>query len=207
MTQIAEGRPEDFWAKLEKNWKIDLVFLVSVLALIAYFTQACYMRKAMRVDQRAWVSVPFPSSFPSNGTALQASTLIIDSGKTPAKGVQGDVIATVLKSDDKPVIGDFSIGHPHEKLRAPGVIFPSAPIPITFPLGTYEAFDKRIIPADETLRKDINEGRRFVLFFGRITYFDVFGVDHYTQFCTGSGMSSDTLKECLDYNAVDSNDE
>jgi hypothetical protein len=42
-----------------------------------------------------------------------------------------------------------------------------------------------------------------------LTYSDVFGVEHFTQFCTGSGMgiSSDVLKDCLKYNDVDSNEE
>jgi hypothetical protein len=191
------------------NWIGWLGVSIAALALVTSFTQACYTRKAMRVDQRAWVSVPFPNTFPSNGTELHAITQIIDSGKTPAKAVQGDVIATVFSKDDNLTIGDFSIGHPHERFRAPGVIFPNIPMPITIAVGTYEAFGKKIVPADESLRKDIAEGRRFILFFGRLTYSDVFGVEHFTQFCTGSGMgiSSDVLRDCLKYNDVDSNEE
>jgi len=201
----AEKNPHSFL----KDWRLDVTAFISIIALFAYFTQACYTRKAMRVDQRAWVSVPFPNTFPSNGAELQAITQIIDSGKTPAKEVQGDVIATVFKKDDNPTIGDFSIGHSHERFHAPGVVFPNAPIPITIPLGTYEAFGKKIIPADETLRKDIDEGKRFILFFGRLTYSDVFGVEHFMQFCTGSGhgIPSDTLTSCLRYNDLDSIEE
>jgi hypothetical protein len=117
------------------NWIGWLGVSIATLALVTSFTQACYTRKAMRVDQRAWVSVPFPNTFPSNGTELQAITQIIDSGKTPAKAVQGDVIATVFSKDDNPTIGDFSIGHPHERFRAPGVIFPNIPMPITIAVG------------------------------------------------------------------------
>src|ERR1700693_2388968 len=99
---------------LVKDWRVDIAVFISFLALVAYFTQACYMRKAMRVDQRAWISIPFPNSFPLDGTYIPVLTQIINSGKTPAKGLLVDVIATVFNKGDKPTVGDFSIGHPHE---------------------------------------------------------------------------------------------
>jgi hypothetical protein len=195
---------------LLKNWRVDAAIVVSVLALLSYFTQACYMRKALRVDQRAWISIPFPNSFPLNGTSIPVVTQIINSGKTPAKGLLVEVVASVFKKDDRPTIGDFSIGHPHERLHAPGVIFPGNPVPVNISVGTYlpQGGEEATVP-DEVLRQDITGGKRFMLFYGRTTYHDVFGVEHFTQFCTGSGpgISSDVLMDCLSYNEVDSNED
>lgn len=200
-----------------KNLLEDKIFdtaaaalFISILALVAYFWQGCIMRKAMRVDQRAWISIPFPNSFPLNGTSIPVVTQIINSGKTPAKGLLVDVIASVFTKEERPAVGDFSIGHPHERLHAPGVVFPRDPVPVNISAGTYlaEGGEKATVP-DDALRQDIAGGKRFILFFGRATYHDVFGVEHYTQFCTGAsvGISSDTLKDCLSYNDVDTNEE
>jgi len=184
--------------------------LISVLVLLVYFTQACFMRKAMRVDQRAWVSIPFPNSFQLTGASIPVVTQIINSGKTPAKGLLVDVFASVLNKGDKVSVGDFSTGHPHERLHAPGVIFPHDPVPVNISVGTYlpDGGEQLTVP-DETLRQGIASGERFILFYGRATYHDVFEVEHYTQFCTGtgSGIPSDVLKDCLRYNDVDSNEE
>jgi hypothetical protein len=192
-----------------KDWRVDAAILVSVLALLAYFTQACYMRKTMRVDQRAWISIPFPS-FPLNGAFIPVAMQIINSGKTPAKGLVVDVFASVLNKDDKTTVGDFSIGHPHERLHAPGVVFPRDPVPVNISVGTYlpEGGQDATVP-DEALRQDVASGKRYILFYGRATYQDVFEVEHYTQFCTGSGrgIPSNVLRDCLTYNAVDSNEE
>jgi len=51
--------------------------------------------------------------------------------------------------------------------------------------------------------------KRYILFYGLASYRDVFEVEHYTKFCTGTGMgiSSDILKKCLTSNDVDSNEE
>jgi hypothetical protein len=204
MKEIAHNVPAP------QNWIARLTLFISVLVLVAYFVQACYMRRAMRVDQRAWVSIPFPSSFPLNGTTIPVITQIINSGKTPAKGLLVDVFASIFTKDDKPAVGDFSVGHPHERLHAPGVVFPRDPVPVNISVGTYlpEGGERATVP-DDALRQDIANGTRYILFFGRATYSDVFGVEHYTQFCTGSGsgIPSDTLKSCLSYNDVDPNEE
>ena len=85
---------------------------ISVLALVAYFVQASIMREAMRVDQRAWVSVVTPTAFPLNGTSIPVVTQIVNSGKTPARAIEGDVVATVLNRGEEMALGDFTVGHP-----------------------------------------------------------------------------------------------
>jgi len=203
--QTPEGtdkkRPPSTWGEI-----VMAIFVGATVVI--YIVLACLSVKALRVDQRAWVSIPFPKSFPLDGISIPIAIQIVNSGKTPAKGVLVDVFASVVSKDDKPTVGDFSIGHPHERLHAPGVIFPNDPVPVNISVGTYlaEGGEKATVP-DEALRQDIAGGRRFILFFGRATYRDVFGIEHYTQFCTGSGpgIPSETLKHCLNYNDVDSN--
>jgi hypothetical protein len=165
------------------------------------------MRKAMTVDQRAWVSVPFPAGFPLNGNMVSIATQIKNSGKTPARNVQADWIATVLKKGEQPTIGDFSVGHPHEHLYA-GAIFPEAPYPVTPIVKRYGEHAADVIIVDDSLRNDIANGERFIIFYDRITYTDAFGVSHWTQFCTGTGSAiSDNLKKCVTSNDFDPNED
>jgi hypothetical protein len=130
-----------------------------------------------------------------------------NTGKTPARQIEGDVIATVLNKGDDLAL-DFSAGHPHNRLYPVGVLFNGAPIPINIKVINYgqKGPPEAVVP-DDALRQDIANGKRFIVFYGRITYFDVFGTEHWTQFCSGSGDAIlDNLKKCLRYNDVDHNE-
>lgn len=163
------------------------------------------MRQAMRVDQRAWVSIVIPTAFPLNGTYIPIVIQIQNTGKTPATDVEGDYIATILNKGDKPALGDFSVGHPHNRLYS-GAVFPNSPIPMTLTVVGYGPTTAEPIVPDDALRQDIANGNRFIIFYGKITYYDVFGTRHWTQFCTGSGTAIlEKLKECIIYNDVDHN--
>lgn len=163
------------------------------------------MRQSMRVDQRAWVSMVVPTVFPLNGTTIPIMTQIQNTGRTPASAVEGEYIATVLNKGEEPTLGDFSIGHPHNKLYG-GVVFPNSPISTTLAVVRYGPRAAEPILVDDALRQDIANGNRFIIFYGKITYFDVFGVQHWTQFCTGSGTAIlDKLKDCIKYNDVGHN--
>jgi len=163
------------------------------------------MRQAMRVDQRAWVSIVIPPVFPLNGTSIPIVTQIQNTGKTPAADVEADYIATVLKKGEEPALGDFSVGHPHNRFYG-GAVFPNSPIPTTLTFVGYGPATAEPIVPDDALRQDIANGNRFIIFHGRITYHDVFGTQHWTQFCTGSGTAIlEKLKKCVAYNDVDHN--
>jgi hypothetical protein len=104
-------------------------------------------------------------------------------------------------------LGDFSVGHPHNRVYA-GTTFPGSPIPTTITVVHYGPTTAETIVPDDTLRQDIANGNRFVIFYGRISYHDIFGIQHWTQFCTGSGTAIlDNLKQCIRYNDVDPNEE
>jgi hypothetical protein len=182
---------------------------IGVAAVVFYSFVTWWMwrdsHKNFVVDERAWLTVPAPTAFPLNGTFIPALTQIVNSGKTPARAVEIDVIATVLNKGEEPTLGDFSVGHPHNHVYT-GAVFPGAPIPMTAPVVHYgPAMAENIVP-DDALRQDIANGKRYIIFYGRITYYDVFGIQHWTQFCTGSGPALlDSLKKCISYNDVDNN--
>ena len=159
------------------------------------------MHDALTTDQRAWVSVVAPSNFPLDGSSIPASIQIANTGKTPAKNVEGDIIATVLKKSEAPSY-DFTVGHPHNKLHV-GTIFPNAPISTNIPVVRYGPEKAEPIVPTSELRQEIASGESFVIFYGKITYLDVFGKSHWASFCTASGSAIGDLRKCINYNDVD----
>jgi hypothetical protein len=85
-------------------------------------------------------------------------------------------------------LGDFSVGHPHNRVYG-GRAFPGSPIPTTITVVYYGPTTAETIVPDDTLPRDIANGSRFIIFYSRISYYDVFGIQHWTQFCTGSGTA------------------
>jgi hypothetical protein len=186
-------------------WSKILLEVAAVLVLVVYTTFAGLqwesMHDALLIDQRAWVSVVVPNSFPLEGSSIAASIQIANTGKTPAKDVEGDIVATVLEKGEEPSF-DFSTGHPHNKLYA-GAIFPNAPINTTITVVRYASqAPETVVPTPE-LRQQIANGESFIILYGKITYVDVFGASHSTAFCTASGSAMGDLRKCLSYNDVD----
>ena len=129
-----------------------------------------------------------------------------NTGRTPATGVQGEIVATILTKGQRPTFGDYTIGHPHNRLYA-AAVFPNAPVPSTILVAQYGPTSEQYIIPDDSLRKDIANGERFIVFYGEITYSDVFGIQHWTHFCTTTAAAVlDNLKECISYNNVDNNE-
>jgi len=192
--------------KPTRKWATAIGIFISGLALVAYFTQAYYMRQAMRVDQRAWISIPVPNVFPLDGKTIPVNLQITDSGKTPGRITETKFVATVLEKGEKPHIGDFALGHTYNKLYV-GAVFPQSPIPFTFELKKYRDKSQETIAVDDRLRQDVAEGKRYIILFGRIDYTDTFGIPHWYQFCngSGSGIDPDSVHDCIFYNDFDDN--
>jgi hypothetical protein len=196
------------WWRSPEVWTAIGTIMLAVFGIpscVFLYFQLKESHEALIIDQRAWLSVTFPANYPLAGTSIPVETQITNSGKTPARVVAGDVVATVLEKGEEPTIGDFTVSHPHNRLY-PTVVFPGAPIPITLAVVRYGPKAAETIVPDDALRQDIANGKRFIIFYGRIAYYDVFGIQHWTQFCTGSGIAiQDNLKKCIGYNDVDNN--
>jgi hypothetical protein len=186
-----------------KGWIDRATVLVAIAAAAIAGLQWFEMRRTLLVDQRAWVSVVLPPSFPLEGAAIPASFQITNTGKTPAKQIEGDIVATVLKKGEEPSF-DLGTGHPHSRIFV-GAIFPNGPINSTIPISRYGPYSAETIVPTPELRQAIASGESFIIFYGRITYVDVFGIPHWTSFCTVSGSGMGDIKKCVTYNDVDNN--
>jgi len=213
-THISE-RNEDRRAEFRKL----LLELGALVAVIVYagiaFWQGCLMKQSVQVtqenfikEQRAWISVVVPNFFPLDGPTIPVKIQIVDTGKTVAKNVNGDFIATVLNRGEVPGFDQYGEGHPHNKLYAGG-LHPNAapPLDATLTVVRYGPQIPEVIVPTQELREKIASGNSYIIFFGEITYCDVFHVKHWTKFCNGSGkaLEASGVKECIAYNDVDTN--
>lgn len=195
------------WSVAWSVWKKRLGAVTPFVAIVAVLFAALQWyqtRHALFLDQRAWVSVLGTPDFPLEGVFIPASIQIADIGKTPARKIYIDAFASVLKKGEEPSF-DFSKGHPHNRIYA-ATIFPNGPpFKLTIPVVRYgPQAAEAVIPSPE-LRQAIANGESFIVFYGKITYVDIFGRSHWTSFCTGLGSAMGDLKACISYNDVGDN--
>ena len=202
VTERKEDRVTETKKLLIEGFTLAAVVFYAFIAALQWYE----MHKALVIDQRAWINVPFPTTFPLDGPFIPATIQITNTGRTPAKNVEINIVATVLNKGDKPDLSHFGPGRAYNKVIA-GAIFANAPITMTIPVVHYGPFQSENIVPDDTLRQDIANGKRFISLYGRVDYWDVLGVKHWTQFCTGYGPAiSDGLIDCIRYNDVDTNE-
>jgi hypothetical protein len=196
-------RPFAWW---KTRTEFAAYFFAIAYAIITFF-QWKDARLTFQLDQRPWVGVVFPDTFALDGSSIPVVVKIQNTGKTPARAIEGDLVATVWTRGEDTKLGDFSSGRPHNRVYS-GAIFPSDSVQMTISVSNYGAEGQQTIVPDESLRHDIANGKRYIMYFGRITYSDTFNVRHWTQFCTGSTPppSVKDMKDCTSYNDVDHNE-
>jgi hypothetical protein len=151
---------------------------------------------------------------------------IANIGKTAAQQIVGYAIVEVVKMGKEPDIPDHPlvfelpgqpfVRPPNQKPRAgvTGVV-----TSLMYPSEcTDNAIERRrgigkhaaVAPLSEKEFNSLREGKSYLAIYGRVTYLDVFGTNHWTQFCksiradqTQSLPTQSTA--CANYAAVDSN--
>ncbi len=164
--------------------------------LIAFFTAVFIKNQLddMRKDQRPWVRAHMDFAPVQVQNPIISGTMhILNSGKTPAKSVNGSFFVEKVINGNEPTFADTK---PFAKMTS-GAKFPN-------------------IPADSQLTVhlltppelgDLNEGKTFFVIYGTVTYTDFFRTEHWTKFCVTWIMAPGnyTSKKCAEYNDVDDN--
>src|SRR6266704_2329141 len=91
--------------------------VVGLAVLIVYICQLRVMQQQVKLAERAWVGYVLPANFPLEGATTPATLQVTNFGKTPARQVEGDIVATALMKGEE-LNFDFSIGHPHNRFYA-----------------------------------------------------------------------------------------
>jgi hypothetical protein len=173
---------------------------------------------ASRLDQRAWVyAFPKGELSYSDVEPVLVPYMLINSGKTLARNVDGFVRVQILARNTSPTFkyGDEVPGPPSFHFGL-GALFPNAPInlkPLYWISPIYGVIDPNnpdpapLQPGDT---EAINIGKKYIVTHGKFTYEDAFGIQHWVQFCTathGNRFTGKGVKECAEYNNADKTQE
>ena len=201
--------------KTLKGWKTLFEFLAMVFAIgyaiVTYF-QWYDLRHNFKIDQRAWIDFRLKSptngrmDLPPVGQEWSIPLQISNTGKTYARDVHvqvRDSLSPINKRTDFNVSGFvLEFGY--------GFLLPSTPPEIVSIAPTYWAPDGKTqiqIFVDPTIRKQIDEGSKYLDVFGWITYQDIFKKEHSSQFCFFIGSDtahmSKAAEDCVNFNKID----
>ncbi len=163
-------------------------------------------RKNAHFDQRAWLGISYGTYKYAISQTFGATYEVTDTGKTPARNVQGKAVTRFMKSGDTP-----SFTYEHGTNVDLGTMLPNVHqggISWLMPFNVRK--EKHIQPmkiSDEMFRA-LHNGSGYIMIYGNIGYDSVFGAHHWIKFCATSGPTFFTQpRECIDYNNVDGNDE
>jgi hypothetical protein len=157
----------------------------------------------MRIEQRAWIKIEHVATHFEENRPLIADLTIKNIGKTPAKRVDANFVIKIVKRDDAPdlkLVGSIFVAF-SGLLNPDGVI----PVPVTR-LDKENLLDPLVLTKDEFVKFKSREA--YIVVFGRLTYFDVYGTSHWIDFCAwphNNRPGTYSSKECMDYNNVDDN--
>lgn len=158
---------------------------------------------AMRADQRGWI---IPSYYPDPinpvlGQRLQEPLSFVNSGKTPVRNIRGIVYLKLLDNHEVPEFGEpikfggngVFVG---QKFSV-GLLFPNIPKNVNIQGAVAKEPEFSGYPRDS-----------YVALYGRITYYDVFGHEHWVHFCSlrpipRASNPNDPRLNCIEYNDVD----
>ncbi len=184
-------------------------------------------QQAFHLDQRAWI-VALPNGSPdfTDNREINIPIRIENTGKTPALGVAGNIVAALFSRNERPeFIYTFKSGHPHYGITGntllpyrtgngdPTENFTRQYAVVEHGKEFIDRIAKPIILTHAMHEELSGEAASWVAIFGEITYADVFDVGHWTHFCYIMGLSGTTpqvlqqgKKDCVAYNDVDKND-
>jgi hypothetical protein len=207
-----------WWREPAHVIQVSGIFLGLIVAgiylcqLLAMQEQVRLSRSALEVDQRAWVqlAVDLPKmeereahEWLDKMTYIYLPTKLLNIGKTPATGVHADLAIQIVNSRSAPFLS-YS-GH-HDSVTS-GVLFPDTPTTFYSHLIGDDDLTEKL--TDEE-RQSLYRGDTYLSMFGRVTYIDGFGIEHWTQYCWWVGLKVNSryhADSCVDYNQVDKNKE
>jgi hypothetical protein len=214
-----KNNPVDFsekkwWGFTHFEWVMSLLTLFGLV--VAFFTGIIFVKqlKEMKTDQRAWISitandVSFPNEDSLSTVQLSSMLTINNIGKTVARAVNINAVMDYVVNGDSP---DFVYASRPRSTESTGVIFPNSPtkMPVAYLQINAKSADKKTEPRylSPYENKALMEGRGYMVIYAKATYTDVFGTEHWTQFCTffvhpKSPYVEVTSHKCTDYNETD----
>jgi hypothetical protein len=213
--------PAKWWGKSDWWTAIGTVALAlfAVGSFILLWKQLNDTREALEVDQRPWVTIApdWPKEKISQDVIaekvvlypnerIQVPIKLENTGKTPALRVLYTVNIEIVDRDKAP-----QLENPPNPWKVIGdTLFPNAPqTDFAYRLNPKKpgerVFNDLTLPENQALDK----GDSYLAVYGEISYWDGFGVEHWTHFCAPVAFSHTTQtfnwRSCTQYNSADTN--
>jgi hypothetical protein len=166
--------------------------------------------RAARLNERPWMNVAVGQGQLVDGQPLVMPIQITNSGKTPAKNVQGTIVLNLLHKGEEPGF-IYETGHPRYAIDV-GMMAPNFPNRLSWavlPKNLPPSAPLKPISVSSVIRQGINDGSLYIAAHGRITYDDIFGKSHWMTFCSyaqNPPITGPDAAKCSQHNDVDKND-
>jgi hypothetical protein len=169
--------------------------------------------ETMRIDQRAWVYAIIGRAPIKIGQPLKPPIRIVNTGKTPAINMHGNIVVNLLGETEEPELSYPGHGHPSYAVNTRTLI-PNLPQD----MNDFAALPKHMtheepfwqVIVDSATKKAIEQGTSYLVIHGEIFYDDFFGVHHWIKFCSYEhnvvgAREHSVASTCGPYNSVDTN--
>jgi hypothetical protein len=161
--------------------------------------------KSFQTDERAWIGFTFVEG--SITFTLQKSFLVptklINTGKTPARNVHGNIVVGIFKKGE-PLDFTYTKGHAHYFVES-GTIFRDGSITESFEAIKHGQDKAEAIIFTGPIKDELFSGRSFLIVHGRVDYWDIFGTEHWTTYCRYVLHPEQISQQCTRYNDTDNN--
>ncbi len=173
------------------KWMMRFTFVLAAVGILTVIFLRCQLEEARGNDalaSRAWIA-PVSTALRSEASKVGDGTIFVvpysNTGKTPAFNVN----SWINRTDSLEKIGDMDpVGSKANMLLAPDGI------------GNTSTADIPIAPTDV---EHIKAGTLTVYIYGTISYEDVYGKAHWTQFCFYPGADLKSFGPCGKHNTTD----
>jgi hypothetical protein len=200
------------WEKIKHNttstdWIIAVFTIVLTVVAIEQGFVMFWQLDVMRKDQRAWIAVGTKSPVLAVNTPPSNLITIINTGKTPASPIAGDLHIEVVQNGENP---RFEAKIPHGTLLM-GSLIPKNPQEIQVHRQQWKTGGEALQFEDNSLTEselfDLNNGKAWVATHGEIMYRDIFDIEHWVKFCIWTALKAGNYssKGCVAYNSIDNN--
>lgn len=164
-------------------------------------------------DQRAWIGI----SLRQKGYQIRADAQTkrpidilvavdtINTGKTPAFGVHGNIAITVIKKGEQIPVGKYGPGHASYAVNG-GVMFPGGDTQLARPAIKHGPRTANVIIPTPELAGELDKGESLLIVHARIDYLDIRDRPHWITFCRSISSAGLVNPECMAYNNTDKQD-
>lgn len=196
-----DQKPQNYWEELKARAPVVGLFIAAFGAVASAFS-ACGAWAVLdanikrdQVDQRAWVGIiEMEDPEIKEGPPITFKVTAKNFGKTPAKKVVSTIMAGSLPLGE-PFVPQYPVAldtFPHE--GGVGVVYPSMEVPLQ---------SKPVGPMKEEGIAALRDSRIVMYIWGKISYEDVFRIEHHTTFCLFMHPTLQRVSQCKTYNDAD----